>query len=130
MTTQSDVSRALNVELAIQARVSEELKKLSAQESAALKAAREKLSELTEKEEAQIQLDRQVVSAEVEALRARLEKRKQLRPLPETVEKARGEVVRCLLENDRRPLDCWQEVEAFKEEVRRLEKTWVDKVVR
>ncbi|KAI1812251.1 DUF1690-domain-containing protein [Poronia punctata] len=126
---ESDISRAQHLELAIQARVSEELKKLSSQESAALKAAAEKASEVTETE-AQTKTDRQTVSAEVEALRARLDKRKQLRPLPETVEKARGDVVRCLLENDRRPLDCWQEVEAFKEEVRRLEKSWVDKVVR
>nr|7PV0_A Chain A, MICOS complex subunit MIC60,MICOS complex subunit MIC60-MIC19,Mic60-Mic19 [Thermochaetoides thermophila DSM 1495]7PV0_B Chain B, MICOS complex subunit MIC60,MICOS complex subunit MIC60-MIC19,Mic60-Mic19 [Thermochaetoides thermophila DSM 1495]7PV0_C Chain C, MICOS complex subunit MIC60,MICOS complex subunit MIC60-MIC19,Mic60-Mic19 [Thermochaetoides thermophila DSM 1495]7PV0_D Chain D, MICOS complex subunit MIC60,MICOS complex subunit MIC60-MIC19,Mic60-Mic19 [Thermochaetoides thermophi len=49
------------------------------------------------------------------------------RPLPESVEKARSEVVRCLREHDRRPLNCWQEVEAFKEEVRKLEKGWVDK---
>jgi altered-inheritance-of-mitochondria protein 13 len=115
----------------VQARVSEELKKLSAQESAALKAAREKASEITGKDNtAQQQQDGQTVSAEVEALRARLDKRKQLRQLPESVDKARGDVVRCLLENDRRPLDCWQEVEAFKEEVRRLEKSWVDKIVR
>ncbi|KAI3327380.1 DUF1690-domain-containing protein [Xylariaceae sp. AK1471] len=127
---ESDFSRAQNLELAIQARVSEELKKLSAQESAALKAAREKASEVTEKDASQSQVDGQKVSAEVEALRARLDKRKQLRPLPETVEKARGDVVKCLLENDRRPLNCWQEVEAFKEEVRKLEKSWVDKVVR
>ncbi|KAI0118187.1 hypothetical protein GGR51DRAFT_498422 [Nemania sp. FL0031] len=128
---ESDVSRAQNLELAVQARVSEELKKLSAQESAALKATLEKASEITDKDAAATsQGDRQTVSSEVEALRARLHKRKQLRPLPETVERARGEVVRCLLENDRRPLDCWQEVEAFKEEVRKLEKNWVDKVVR
>jgi altered-inheritance-of-mitochondria protein 13 len=95
-----------------------------------LKAAREKAAEVTEKEASQSRVDRQTVSTEIEALRARLDKRKQLRPLPETVEKARGDVVRCLLENDRRPLDCWQEVEAFKEEVRKLEKSWVDKVVR
>ncbi|KAI0530091.1 hypothetical protein GGR58DRAFT_494639 [Xylaria digitata] len=125
---ESDLSRAQNVELAVQARVSEELKKLSASESEALKAALAKASEITDGE--QVQVDRNTVSAEVEALRARLEKRKQIRPLPETVEKARSDVVRCLLDNDRRPLDCWQEVEAFKEEVRKLEKKWVDKVVR
>ncbi|KAI8632647.1 DUF1690-domain-containing protein [Xylariaceae sp. FL1651] len=132
-SSESDTSRAQNLELAIQARVSEELKKLSAQESAALKAAREKASEATDTDAAAAQPpqgSRQTVSAEVEALRARLDKRKQLRPLPESVERARGDVVRCLLENDRRPLDCWQEVEAFKEEVRRLERSWVDKVVR
>ena len=111
----------------MQARVSEELKKLEAQESAALKETLAKVSEITSKD---VQGDRQTVSAEVEALRARLDKRKQLRPVPESVEKARGDVVRCLTENDRRPLDCYQEVEAFKEEVRKLEKSWVDKVVR
>ncbi|RWA12050.1 hypothetical protein EKO27_g3086 [Xylaria grammica] len=126
---ESDVSRAQKLELAVQARVSEELKKLSAKESAALKAALAKASEVTDKD-AQLQGDRQTVSAEVEALRARLDKRKQIRPLPETVEKARSDVVRCLLDNDRRPLNCWEEVEAFKEEVRKLEKNWVDKVVR
>lgn len=126
------MSRGQNLELAVQARISDELKKLSAQESAELKAALAKASEVTEQEASQLQGGggRQTVSDEVEALRARLHKRKQLRPLPESVEKARGEVVRCLLENDRRPLDCWQEVESFKEEVRKLEKSWVDKVVR
>ncbi len=62
-------------------------------------------------------------------LRAKLEERRQVRQLPDSLESARNEVVRCLRENDRRPLDCWREVEAFKEEVRRLEKGWVDKVV-
>jgi len=72
---------------------------------------------------------RQTVSKEVEQLRQKLESRKKVRDIPASVEAARGEVVRCLRENDRRPLDCWREVEAFKEEVRRLEKGWVEKVV-
>lgn len=116
----------------MQARVSEELKKLSAQDDAALRATLAKASEITDKKAAAEAQGggRETVSAEVEALRARLHKRKQLRPVPESVEKARGDVVRCLLENDRRPLDCYREVEAFKEEVRKLEKSWVDKVVR
>lgn len=65
----------------------------------------------------------------MEELRRRLEERKQVRELPESTEKARSEVIRCLRENDRRPLDCWQEVESFKAEVKRLEKTWVDRIV-
>ncbi|KAI1176358.1 hypothetical protein F4777DRAFT_546739 [Nemania sp. FL0916] len=131
---ESDVSRAQTLELAIQARVASELKKLSADSSSALQSTLEKASEATDRDAATKQQkqesDREKVSAEVEALRARLHKRKQLRPLPESVERARGDVVRCLLENDRRPLDCYQEVEAFKDEVRKLEKEWVDKVVR
>lgn len=69
------------------------------------------------------------VSKEIEALRAKLQERRQLRELPDGVEAARSEVVRCLRENDRRPLDCWKEVENFKEQVRRVEKGWVDKVI-
>merc|ERR1712093_579018 len=46
------------------------------------------------------------------------------------VEKAKSEVVKCLRANDRRPLDCWKEVETFRQEVRRLESTWVEKIVR
>lgn len=69
------------------------------------------------------------MSKEVEQLKQKLEARKKVREIPASVEAARGEVVRCLRENDRRPLDCWKEVEAFKDEVRRLEKDWVQKVV-
>lgn len=70
------------------------------------------------------------VSKEIASLRARLEARQRevSRPLPAPVEAARSEVVRCLREHDRRPLDCWREVAAFKEEVRKLEATWVERV--
>ncbi|KAH9883660.1 DUF1690-domain-containing protein [Xylariomycetidae sp. FL2044] len=127
--TETDTTRAQALELAIQARLATELAKLSEKESAALKSAQMKASEIVEKEQS-VGKTSQTVSKEVEALRLRLDKRKQLRELPDTVEKARGDVVKCLVENDRRPLDCWREVEAFKEEVRRLEKGWVEKVVR
>ncbi len=108
-----------------------ELKRLRAEEAEALREAQEKLSAAAGQEaDQQAQgATRQTVSREVEALRAKLEERKKVRQLPDSVEAARNEVVRCLRENDRRPLDCWREVEAFKEEVRRVEKGWVDKVV-
>lgn len=44
-------------------------------------------------------------------------------------EKAKGEVVNCLRLNDRRPLDCWREVEVFKEEVGRLERDFLGKIM-
>lgn len=44
------------------------------------------------------------------------------------VVKAKDSVVKCLRENDRRPLDCWREVEAFKREVGRLEKGFLGRV--
>ena len=108
-----------------------ELKRLQTQEAKSLKEQQAKLSASapTDEKDQQNKPSRQTVSKEVEALRAKLEERRKVRELPDSVEAARGEVVRCLRENDRRPLDCWREVEQFKEEVRRLEKGWVDKVI-
>jgi altered-inheritance-of-mitochondria protein 13 len=70
------------------------------------------------------------VQNDVLELKRKLEQRKVVKEVDEGVERAKGAVVRCLRENDRRPLDCWREVERFKEEVRRLEGVWVEKIVR
>jgi altered-inheritance-of-mitochondria protein 13 len=75
-------------------------------------------------------LGREAVQNDVKELRKKLEQRKQLTAVDEGVENAKSEVVKCLRENDRRPLDCWKEVENFKNEVRRLEGVWVEKIVR
>lgn len=65
------------------------------------------------------------VQQEIMDLKAKLEARKQLEaPSPE-VEKARENVRNCLRKNDRRPLDCWEEVELFKAEVGKMEKAFV-----
>ena len=45
------------------------------------------------------------------------------------VEMAKEKVVQCLRVNDRRPLDCWREVEGFKREVGRLERGFLGRVV-
>ncbi|GKT96335.1 DUF1690 domain-containing protein [Colletotrichum tofieldiae] len=124
----TDLSRSQLTELQIQARVAEELKRLQAKESEALKLAHEKIA-AEDKPAPEGQRSHESVAKEIEALRAKLAERKKVRDLPEGVETARSNVVRCLRENDRRPLDCWKEVEAFKEEVKRLEKGWVEKVV-
>lgn len=69
------------------------------------------------------------MNSEIEELRAKLEGRKKLVEIDAGIEKARSEVVSCLRLNDRRPLDCWKEVEAFKKEVARLEEGFVDRIV-
>lgn len=113
--------------------MAEELKRLRAAEAAKLTETLTSSSSQSSSEQqsssSENDVSRQKVNKEVEALRAKLEERRKVRELPESMETARSEVVRCLRENDRRPLDCWKEVEAFKEEVRRLERGWVDKVV-
>lgn len=72
---------------------------------------------------------RESVLREIEQLRSKLESRKRLAALDERVERAKADVVSCLRLNDRRPLDCWKEVEGFKREVARLEEAFVERVV-
>lgn len=74
-------------------------------------------------------LDSKSVKEELEALRSKLAERRKIRDLEPSVEKAREGVVNCLRENDRRPLDCWQEVDTFKREVAKMERSWVEKIV-
>lgn len=69
------------------------------------------------------------LSSEIEQLRTRLDGRRKLLDLNEDVAKAKSDVVGCLKLNDRRPLDCWQEVDAFKREVAKMEAAFVDRIV-
>lgn len=70
------------------------------------------------------------VSKEVAELKAKLERRKKLDAKDPSIEKAKEGLVQCLRLNDRRPLDCWSEVEAFKAEVAKLELKFVDRALR
>lgn len=45
------------------------------------------------------------------------------------ISQAKEKVVACLRLNDRRPLDCWREVETFKREVSRLEGAFLGRVL-
>lgn len=69
------------------------------------------------------------MNSEIEKLRHKLDARKKLSELDEGVARAKADVVGCLRVNDRRPLDCYKEVEEFKREVARLEAAFVDRVV-
>lgn len=70
------------------------------------------------------------VNKEIMDLRQKLEQRKTVEKVPAGVEKAKEGLVKCLRYNDRRPLDCWQEVETFKQEVGKLEKAFIQKAGR
>ncbi|ERS98391.1 uncharacterized protein SPSK_06612 [Sporothrix schenckii 1099-18] len=130
-STETDVTRAQTLELHIQARVTDELRRLQAEQLAKLKGLEQAIDDETAASTPSDSTTSASVSKEIAGLRARLEARQRdvARPLPEPVEAARSEVIRCLREHDRRPLDCYREVAAFKEEVRKLEATWVDRVV-
>lgn len=146
--TQTDSTRAKTLELHIQARVAEELKRLQEREEQTFRDLAAKLSADDERGPASPDaadsaantdsntihaLSRASVQRDVAALKQKLENRKkvvEIGVLDAGVEKAREDVVKCLRANDRRPLDCWKEVEAFRDEVKKLEEKWVEKIVR
>ena len=66
---------------------------------------------------------------ELEKLKKGLDARKKVREMPREVERTREELAGCLKLNDRRPLDCWREVEAFKGSVRKMEEDFIDRVL-
>ena len=69
------------------------------------------------------------VAEGINELRSKLDGRRKLMDLDQGLERAREDVAGCLRLNDRRPLDCWKEVESFKKEVARLEEAFVDRIV-
>jgi altered-inheritance-of-mitochondria protein 13 len=75
-------------------------------------------------------MSRDSVTKEIEALKKKLEGRKKLEQVDPELNKAKEDVVACLRLHDRRPLDCWKEVEVFKREVGRLEREFVEKTIR
>lgn len=74
-------------------------------------------------------VSRGAVAHELDELRSRLDGRRKLVELDEGVAKAQSDVIGCLRLHDRRPLDCWQEVDAFKREVAKMEAGFVDRIV-
>lgn len=137
---ETDSTRAKDLELHIQNRVAAELKRLDESTSKKLADLKQKISAeaplspeehiLGDKSKAK-DLGRQSVQREIDSLKAKLQSRKEREDIvgDKAVEKAKEDVVNCLRTNDRRPLDCWKEVEIFQAEVGRLEKAFLGRVM-
>lgn len=69
------------------------------------------------------------IQKELQELRKKLDARPKVKKEDAEVEKAKSAVVECLRKNDKKPLDCWKEVETFKAEVARLERSYVASIV-
>ncbi|USP81260.1 hypothetical protein yc1106_08534 [Curvularia clavata] len=148
---QTDSARSRQQELQYQERLTAELEKLRDQEIQNFSKFSETLSEETQQasepslveklqdatsssaalaeKQRQKDMSRDSVTKEIERLKAKLEQRKKLEQADADVTKAKEAVVACLRTHDRRPLDCWKEVETFKQEVGRLEKEFVHKTL-
>lgn len=158
MAPQTDSARSKQQELQYQQRLTEELEKLRQKEAQNLSelsktldveqptehaSLTDRLSDVTEKisdatsssatlveKRKQQEMSNSSVTKEIEALKKKLETRKKLEEADPQVNKAKEDVVACLRLHDRRPLDCWKEVEIFKREVGRLERDFVEKTIR
>ena len=132
----------------IQSRVAAELTRLSESASTTLSSLQERISSSKPSSDRSLpgggfdnaakaegdrrrDLGRESVQREIDGLKQKLSSRKVREEVArdKSVEKARVEVVKCLRVNDRRPLDCWSEVEAFRREVGRLEKGFLGRVL-
>jgi altered-inheritance-of-mitochondria protein 13 len=149
---QTNSTRSRQQELEYQQRLTAELEKLREQETQNFSKFSETLSgedeqpsepSLVEKisdatsskatlaeKQRQKDMSRNSVTKEIEQLKEKLANRKKLEQVDADVGKAKDAVVACLRMNDRRPLDCWKEIETFKKEVGRLEKEFVEKTIR
>lgn len=76
-------------------------------------------------------LSRAKVQEEIEKLKGKLRERQLKEDImkDKEVNKAKDRVVACLRLKDRRPLDCWKEVEIFRREVGRLEAAFLGRVL-
>jgi MICOS complex subunit MIC19 len=155
---QTNSSRAKTLELHIAERVAAELAALQKKEDDALESLRSEISseppssadktssksnaprllelpsapppgDVIAKEDARQSQSSAKVFEELEKLRKGLGERKKVRDMPRDVERAREELVACLRKNDRKPLDCWREVEAFKGSVGKMEEEFIGRVL-
>lgn len=146
ISVQTDSTRAKDLELHIQSRVTSELSRLSASHSAALAELAERISTSEDSEvpsgetssaksvitgDQTGDLGRESVQKEIEGLKSKLRSRRIREDIikDNDVERAKEKLVGCLRLNDRRPLDCWEEVDTFKKEVGRLEKAFLGRVM-
>lgn len=76
-------------------------------------------------------LGRESVQREIDGLKRKLKSRRLREDVvgDKEVGRVKEKLVECLRVNDRRPLDCWPEVEAFKREVGKLEKEFLERVM-
>lgn len=92
---------------------------------------REVESKIEQKTNAEIAGDgspspREILEKQIEQVRKAITSRPTIHEMDQSTKAARDDLVRCLRTHDRQPLNCWQEVYDFKNEVHRLEQKFVE----
>ena len=68
-----------------------------------------------------------ILEQDLEELRKQIEKRPKAMEEDSKVKAARSAVITCLRTNEKRPLNCYKEVEHFKESVKTLQRSFIQK---
>ncbi|KAL1914999.1 uncharacterized protein VTP21DRAFT_7704 [Calcarisporiella thermophila] len=109
-----------DIERQVRARVQEELKRLHEQQE---ELREQSARELEQKNSTHLG-NAVVTERDIEAMIEKTKKYEQ-REIPREVKERQEAVIACYLNNKTRPLDCWEEVQTFKESVHRMQKEFV-----
>ncbi|KTW29712.1 hypothetical protein T552_00919 [Pneumocystis carinii B80] len=125
---ESDAIRAASLEEHIQERVAVEIERLRSRERDILIEIEKELTRKNAKrEKAQEKLNSFSLKDEMLKLEENTKGMFQIRDMNEKLLKKKEEVINCLKENERRPLNCDEIVKAFRKEVDLLKDEFVDK---
>lgn len=122
---ESDSTRATSLEIRIQERVAEELRRMAEQENDMMRQVEERLSTQSSDAATKAIARREEMQRLLQQVRAKAESQPKQVEMEPSTEKAREALVSCLRTYQNRPLDCWQQVEDFKSEVRKLEEKFI-----
>lgn len=123
---QSNAQRTVSLTASLEKRVHDDLAELERASDEALQTALSTASSTPSKNDTSVN-PRSELEAKIAEMKEKLDGSVKLGT--KAAEEARSEVLRCLVEKDRRPLECAEAVRKFREEARRVEKEWVEKVL-
>jgi len=124
---ESDYTRAQYTENHIQERIKQELQKIQKESSESLKEALDKLTLLAEKKGSNKDgKDSISLKHKLEELKSKLDARPSRLQVDPPVMTSKEALVNCIVDNKDRPLNCWDEVEAFKNQIRAFEQKLQD----
>ena len=115
----SDYTRSQYTEKYIEDQVNARLQELAKSSSSTLKDLLEK----SEPEEDNNTLSSSGLQAQLQQLKESLESRPERHVLNDDLKKSRSDIVACLKEFSNKPMKCVEQVEAFKAEVQKYEKS-------
>lgn len=119
-SVESDYTRTQYTEKHIQDEVANELRKIEQESAKALKEAFNKLPESESNNNNNTNTDGNSLRQKLDELKSKLDSRPAPQQLGKEISNTREQLVKCFKDNKDKPLNCWDEVQKFKESVQNL----------